>query len=58
MKDILPGEMEIRNRILSLIRETYARYGFTEIETPVVEHIENLTSKYNPAVFDFPSRSI
>ncbi len=44
MKDILPEEMEIRNRILSLIRETYGLYGFTEIETPVVEHIENLTS--------------
>jgi histidyl-tRNA synthetase len=28
-----------------MIRETYAGYGFTEIETPAMEHIENLTNK-------------
>ncbi len=44
MKDILPGEMEIRNFVFRMVRETYGRFGFTEIETPVVEHIENLTS--------------
>lgn len=44
MKDILPGEMEIRNYVQRKVRETYGRYGFTEIETPVVEHIENLSS--------------
>ena len=45
MRDILPGEMEIRSSLMNIIRETYRKYGFTEIETPVVEHIENLTSK-------------
>ena len=45
MRDILPGEMEIRSSLMNVIRETYRKYGFTEIETPVVEHIENLTSK-------------
>ena len=45
MRDILPSEMEIRSRLMNIIRDTYSRYGFTEIETPVVEHIENLTSK-------------
>ena len=45
MKDILPKEMEIRNYVTSLIRETYASFGFTSIETPCVEHIENLCSK-------------
>ena len=44
MKDILPREMEIRNYVMSLVRETYGSFGFTEIETPVVEHIENLCS--------------
>ena len=44
MKDILPDEMEIRNYVQKKVRETYGRYGFTEIETPVVEHIENLSS--------------
>ena len=45
MRDILPGEMEIRTALMNVIRETYRGYGFTEMETPVVEHIENLTSK-------------
>ncbi len=45
MKDILPGEMELRQYVLSEIRKTYREFGFTEIETPVVEHIENLLSK-------------
>ncbi len=44
MKDILPREMEIRNYVLGEVRKTYSAYGFTEIETPAVEHIENLTS--------------
>ncbi len=44
MKDILPREMEIRNYLQGKVREIYGRYGFTEIETPVVEHIENLCS--------------
>jgi len=44
MKDIEPREMEIRKFILSKIREVYGRFGFTEIETPNIEHIENLLS--------------
>ena len=45
MKDILPKEMEIRNYVMNMIRETYGKFGFSAIETPCVEHIENLTSK-------------
>lgn len=45
MRDILPEEMALRNYVMQTIRETYAGYGFTQIMTPVVEHIENLTSK-------------
>ena len=45
MKDILPKEMAVRNYVLDMIRETYASFGFSAIETPVVEHIENLLSK-------------
>ena len=43
MRDILPEEMRIREYVLSMIRQTYQAYGFTQIETPAVEHIENLT---------------
>ena len=45
MKDILPREMEIRDYVTHLIKETYKTYGFTSMETPCVEHIENLCSK-------------
>lgn len=45
MRDILPGEMEIRNFVVNQIKETYKGFGFSQIETPCVEHIENLTSK-------------
>lgn len=45
MRDILPGEMQIRNFVMNQIKETYRGFGFSQIETPCVEHIENLTSK-------------
>lgn len=45
MRDILPGEMEVRNYVTQQIKDTYSSFGFTQIETPCVEHIENLTSK-------------
>ena len=45
MKDMLPAEMEIRDYLIGLIKETYKTFGFTSMETPCVEHIENLCSK-------------
>ncbi|MCI9418592.1 MAG: histidine--tRNA ligase [Eubacterium sp.] len=45
MKDILPKEMEIRDYVIGLIKETYGMFGFSSIETPCVEHIESLTNK-------------
>lgn len=45
MKDILPEEMQIRDYCIRVIKETYGKFGFTSIETPCVEHIENLTNK-------------
>ncbi len=45
MNDMLPREMEIRDYVIQLIKETYRTFGFSSIETPCVEHIENLLSK-------------
>lgn len=45
MKDILPAEMQVRDYVIGLIKETYKSFGFTSIDTPCVEHIENLCSK-------------
>lgn len=44
MKDILPREMEIRDYVIREIKETYRTFGFCSMETPCVEHIENLSS--------------
>ena len=45
MNDFLPEDMRLREHVLGLIRETYATYGFDQIETPAMEHIENLTGR-------------
>ena len=45
MRDILPEEMQIRDYVIGVIRETYGRFGFTSIETPCMENIANLTNK-------------
>ena len=44
MKDILPEEMQIRDYVVNIIKETYRSFGFTPIDTPCMEHIENLCS--------------
>ena len=36
--------MEIRDYVIGQIKETYKTFGFSSMETPCVEHIENLSS--------------
>lgn len=45
MNDFLPADMRLREYVISVIKETYSDFGFAQIETPLVEHIENLQSK-------------
>ena len=45
MKDILPEEMKLRDYVIGIIKETYAGFGFTSIDTPCVESLANLNSK-------------
>lgn len=45
MKDILPAEMEIRDYVTNIIKDTYRSFGFTPIETPCMENIKNLSSR-------------
>ena len=44
MNDFLPSDMRLREYVISVIKETYSKFGFSQIETPLVEHIENLQS--------------
>lgn len=45
MRDILPEEMQLRDYVQSVIKDTYRKFGFMAIETPCMESISNLTSK-------------
>lgn len=42
MRDFLPADKARRERVLTVIRDTYRRHGFDEIETPVVEDYDRL----------------
>ena len=45
-RDFGPEVMAKRNYILSAIKETFQKFGFSQIETPSMENIETLTGKY------------
>src|SRR5881394_1499250 len=45
-RDFSPLEMRRRNYIFDVIRETYHRYGFEQIETPAMENLSTLEGKY------------
>lgn len=45
MPDYLPQEVRLREHVLNIIKQTYENYGFYQIETPVMERIENITGK-------------
>ncbi len=44
MRDFLPAEKARRERVLRVIRDSYAAHGFDEIETPVIEDSDRLHS--------------
>ncbi len=45
MNDYLPQETRLREYVKGVIIRAYEKSGFSMIETPAVEHIENLTGK-------------
>lgn len=45
MPEYLPTDMDIREYVMRQIKDTYRNYGFSLVETPAIEHIENLTGK-------------
>lgn len=44
-RDYLPEVMLPRERIVEIAKEVYKRYGFSPIDTPVLEYLEILTGK-------------
>lgn len=45
MRDISVTEMLLREYVLRIIEEVASAAGYQKIETPAIEHLENLTSK-------------
>lgn len=45
-RDFMPIEMARRNYIFDTIKTVFARYGFSQIETPAMENLSTLMGKY------------
>ncbi len=45
MRDFLPDEMELRERVINTIKETYRKYGFLQVQTPALEYLSVLKAK-------------
>lgn len=45
-RDFLPEEKIARNGVVEILRKTFERYGFNPLETPTLERMDVLSSKY------------
>ena len=44
--DFMPNDMVIRNKILGVLRENFEKYGYSPIETPIINYYDLLSYKY------------
>ncbi len=47
MRDFPPEEKLLRDEVIALLKESFELYGFSPLETPVVERWEVLSAKYS-----------
>ncbi|MBT5215952.1 hypothetical protein HOM13_04420 [Candidatus Woesearchaeota archaeon] len=45
-RDFLPEEKITRNNVVDILRKTFEKYGFNPLETPSLERMDVLSSKY------------
>lgn len=45
-RDFLPRDLMRRNRVFTLLRDTFERYGYEPLETPAIENTSVLEGKY------------
>ncbi len=45
--DFLPNEQRIRNYIMDVLKDTFAKYGYGPIETPILCYYDILVDKYD-----------
>ena len=50
--ELLPAPQQQMERIMEVLRKTYSLYGFTPLDTPVIESSEVLLAKAGGAGFD------
>src|SRR3989338_2193389 len=46
VRDIPPEEKIIKNKIVDTLKEVFELYGFSPLETPILERLETLSSKF------------
>src|SRR3990172_8387122 len=46
MRDYLPEDSITRQELLCKIAEVFQKYGFSPMETPALEYLQNLTKKF------------
>jgi len=46
VQDFSPEEKIVRNEIVDILKETFERYGYLPLETPILERYETLAAKY------------
>lgn len=45
-KDYLPEEQYIRNKIRKTLEDTFEKYGYLPLETPILNYYDVMASKY------------
>ena len=45
-RDFFPEDKIVRNKVVEVLRNSFERYGFNPIETPILERLDMLSSKY------------
>ncbi len=46
MRDYLPEQMKVRQKVVETLREVFELYGYQPLETPAMERLEILSGKY------------
>lgn len=46
VNDVSPSEKILTNEVMQTIKETFERYGFAPLETPILERYETLAAKF------------
>ena len=46
MRDVAPAQKIVLNQIVAVLENTFARYGYAPLDTPLVERMDVLSSKY------------